>query len=144
MNKENLDQKVLNWIKQAKEIAPEICDWIGVYYKASFYLNEDSTDLVLGPFIGASTEHTRIPLNRGICGLALKEEQTFNIPDVKSHSEYISCSLETKSELVIPLKNNEGDFIAELDIDSHTADAFSDEITKRFEAFCFKFASECL
>ncbi len=140
MNRENLDKKVLDWLKQAKEIAPEICDWIGIYYKASFYLNETSTDLVLGPYIGAPTEHTRIPLTEGICGLALREEKTANIDDVKAHPEYISCSIETRSELVIPLADKEGRYVAELDIDSHSSAAFSQQIQNEFEKFCLTFS----
>ncbi len=140
MSKEILNSNVSKWLQNAKGLAPEVCDWIGIYYKASFYNNENSTDLVLGPYIGALTEHTRIPIDKGICGLALREEISANIADVKSHPEYISCSIETKSELVIPLKNKEGEFIAELDIDSHTTDAFTAEIQIKFELYCQTFA----
>lgn len=139
MKTANFDAKVLDWVQNAKEIAPDICDWIGIYFKASFYLSEDSTDLILGPYIGASTEHTRIPLDKGICGLALRDEVTANIADVKSHKEYLACSFETKSELVIPLKDNQGRYIAELDIDSHQINAFNPEIEKKFEDYCKTF-----
>jgi putative methionine-R-sulfoxide reductase with GAF domain len=139
MKSPEFDERLFNWIQEAREIDPDICDWIGVYLKASYYLDEESTDLILGPYIGADTEHTRIPISKGICGLALREEKTANIPDVKSHEDYISCSLETKSELVIPLKDKEGNFVAELDIDSHTSNAFTDDLVKEFEDYCLSF-----
>lgn len=138
--KKRLEEKILIWVSRAKSIAPEKCPWIGIYFKASFWLGEDSTDLVLGPFLGETTTHTRIPLNQGICGLALREEKTANISDVKAHPEYLSCSLKTKSELVIPLKDREGNFIAELDIDSHHADDFDSETVMKFEEYCLSFA----
>ncbi|MBL7664559.1 MAG: hypothetical protein JNM93_05455 [Bacteriovoracaceae bacterium] len=131
-------KKVEAWLIEAKAIAPEICNWIGIYYKASF-LGEDSTDLILGPYFGAPTEHTRIPIDKGICGLALREEKTANVADVKGHPEYISCSFETKSELVIPLKDKAGNYVAELDIDAHTYNAFTPKIQKQFEVYCETF-----
>jgi putative methionine-R-sulfoxide reductase with GAF domain len=133
------EKEVYSWLEKAKQMAPDICDWIGIYYKASYINGEESTDLVLGPYIGAATEHTRIPIDKGICGLALRDEVTANIADVKSHPEYISCSIETRSELVIPLKDKKGNFIAELDIDSHSPDAFTEQIQKQFEEFCLTF-----
>ena len=133
----------IEWIENAKKIAPDICDWIGIYYTAE-YLGENSEDLVLGPYIGAETEHKRIPLSKGICGLAIREKRTANISDVKSHEEYISCSFETQSELVIPIRDNKGTIIGELDIDSHTKAAFSKEIEKAFEAYCEDFANKVL
>ncbi len=124
-----------NWLKECKDIAPNLVDWIGIYFKASYLNNEDSTDLVLGPFIGEETEHTRIPIDRGMCGLALREEKIVNVADVREESEHIACSLSTRSELVIPLSNEKGDFIAELDIDSNTLNAFSSEIEQKFVEF---------
>ena len=69
MKYEELD----NWLKEGQAIAPDIVDWIGIYFKTSFLNGEDSTDLVLGPYIGEETEHTRIPLSKGMCGLALRD-----------------------------------------------------------------------
>lgn len=127
------------WLERAKEIAPDLVDWIGIYFKASYLNGEDSTDLVLGPFIGEATEHTRIPLERGMCGLALREERIVNVADVREESEHIACSLKTRSELVIPLKGETGDFIAELDIDSDTLNAFSPELESKFKKFADSF-----
>lgn len=133
--------KVLEWVNKARELVPEICQWTGVYYKTSFLNGEDSTDLVLGPYIGAATEHDRISLSRGFCGMALREERTVNVADVNADDSHIACSLSTKSELVIPLKNKQGEMIAELDIDSDKLNAFSPKIQKEFEAFATTFSA---
>lgn len=127
------------WLEEAKEIAPELVDWIGIYFKTSYLNDEDSTDLVLGPFIGEETDHIRIPIDRGMCGLALREEKVVNVADVREVTEHIACSLKTRSELVIPLKGDSGEFIAELDIDSNTLNAFSPELEAKFKEFANSF-----
>ncbi len=133
-------QAQLSWLHQAKEIAPEICDWIGLYFKESYFIKAESEHLILGAFIGEPTEHTRIPISRGICGLALRTESVVNVPDVRLASEHIACSLKTRSELVVPLKDKSGIFIAELDIDSNKLNAFSEELEVRFRNFAETFA----
>lgn len=125
--------KVLQWIEETKALAPEVCDWIGVYFKESYLHQIDSSDLVIGPYIGEVTEHIRIPLNRGFCGMALSEERTVNVEDVTSDSRHIACSLKTKSELVIPIANRSGAFVAELDIDCNRLKAFSNPLQILFE-----------
>lgn len=132
---------VFNWVLEAKKLRPEVCDWIGIYFRASYLLNEQGTDLVLGPFIGEATDHIRISLDRGYCGMALREERVVNIEDVTTSNTYIACSLSTRSELVIPLKNSKGQFIAELDIDSNKRGAFSTEIESLFKEYCLTFSS---
>lgn len=97
------------------------CDWAGFYI-----VNPDVTDeLVLGPFSGASTEHVRIRFGSGICGQAAMTKETFIVDDVTEEVNYLSCSPDVKSEIVIPVFC-EGAFIGELDIDSHRANSFSD------------------
>ncbi len=131
--------RLLEWINQAKNLAPDVCDWIGVYFKSSYWLGEQSSDLVLGPYLGKSTEHVRIPLERGLCGRAIRDEQTLNVGDVRADSEYLACSLEVRSELVIPLRDKNGEVVAELDIDSDKVNAFSVEVQRKFEQFCGEF-----
>jgi GAF domain-containing protein len=125
-----------SFLRTVQEEFPEECDWIGIYYKAS-YLGENAPNLLqLGPYIGADTEHDRIPFDKGICGMSISQEKTINIPDVSASTEYLACSLETKSELVIPLSDQHGKIVAELDIDSHQTAAFSAEIEKAIKAMC--------
>ncbi len=132
--------RILDWLEAIRQIAPDICHWTGIYWKENFLKETDSTDLLLGPFLGDSTDHLRIPLNRGFCGLALSEERVVNVADVRADTRHIACSLKTRSELVIPLANREGAFIAELDIDSNQLAAFSSDLEAklRLTANAFK------
>jgi GAF domain-containing protein len=98
-------------------------NWVG------FYLLEPGAQppmLVLGAFEGAMTPHTRIPLNQGICGAAASSGQTVVVDDVSKDSRYLACSLETKSEIVVPVFVH-GQIVGELDIDSHFPAAFTAE-----------------
>jgi L-methionine (R)-S-oxide reductase len=98
-------------------------NWVG------FYMLEPGAQppvLVLGAFEGAMTPHTRIPLNQGICGAAASSGQTVVVDDVSKDSRYLACSLETKSEIVVPVFAH-GKVVGELDIDSHFPAAFTPE-----------------
>jgi GAF domain-containing protein len=98
-------------------------NWVG------FYLLEPGAQppmLVLGAFEGAMTPHTRIPLHQGICGAAASSGQTVVVDDVNQDPRYLACSLETKSEIVVPVFAH-GRVVGELDIDSHFAAAFTAE-----------------
>ena len=94
-------------------------DWVGIYYVCGQNLN-------LGPYQGAPTEHQIIPIGEGICGAAAAEDATIVVPDVTADARYIACSIETRSEIVVPVRNG-GEAFAEIDIDSHTPNAFADE-----------------
>lgn len=98
-------------------------NWVG------FYMLEPGAQppmLVLGAFEGAMTPHTRIPLNQGICGAAASSGQTVVVDDVQKDPRYLACSLETKSEIVVPVFVH-GSVVGELDIDSHFPAAFTSE-----------------
>ena len=97
-------------------------DWVGFYMLDA----KDPETLVLGPFVGAATEHVRIPVSRGICGAAVSQEETIVVDDVAADPRYLACSLETRSEIVVPIRAH-GRVVGEIDIDSHTAAAFGDE-----------------
>lgn len=98
-------------------------NWVG------FYMMEPGANppmLVLGEFEGAMTPHTRIPLNQGICGAAASSGQTVVVDDVTKDPRYLACSLETRSEIVVPVFVH-GQVVGELDIDSHFPAAFTPE-----------------
>jgi L-methionine (R)-S-oxide reductase len=98
-------------------------NWVG------FYMLEPGANppmLVLGRYQGAMTVHTRIPLNQGICGAAASSGKTVVVDDVKKDPRYLACSLETKSEIVVPVFVH-GKVAGELDIDSHFLAAFATE-----------------
>lgn len=98
-------------------------DWVGFYMIEKGGLGEDPV-LVLGPYVGAITPHTRIPLNQGICGAAVTTGRTVVVDDVNSDPRYLACSLDTKSEIVVPIRVK-GEVVGELDIDSHSPAAFT-------------------
>ncbi len=100
-------------------------NWVGFYLIEKGNPGEPDV-LVLGPFVGAMTPHTRIPLNQGICGAAASSGHTVVVDDVKSDPRYLACSLETKSEIVVPVFVR-GKVVGELDIDSHFPAAFGPE-----------------
>jgi len=97
-------------------------DWVG------FYLvdKESGRQLILGPFVGEPTEHTSIPFGQGICGQAAEREGTFVVQDVTKENNYLSCSIDVRSEIVVPIFRD-GKVVGEIDIDSHTTAPFSKE-----------------
>ena len=109
-------------------------NWVG------FYLL-DGYELVLGPYLGKPSPHTRIKLDSGICGAAVREEQTIIVPDVKADPRFLACSLETKSEIVVPIRKGEK-IVGEIDIDSDELDAF-DEHDKSFLETVSEILSNC-
>jgi L-methionine (R)-S-oxide reductase len=90
--------------------------WVGIYVL-------DGNELVLGPFLGKPTPHTRIPLGRGICGAAATEKATIVVDDVNADPRYLACSIETRSEIVVPIMDG-SEVLGEIDIDSDRAAAF--------------------
>lgn len=106
-------------------------NWVGFYM-----IDEGSQppELVLGPFQGAMTPHTRIPLHQGICGAAASTGKTVVVDDVAKDPRYLACSLETKSEIVAPVFKR-GKVAGELDIDSHFSAAFSQQ-DREFVEYC--------
>ncbi len=96
-------------------------NWVGFYFA-----EPEKSELTLGPFIGAPTEHIKIPFGTGICGQAAETLKTFVVQDVTKEMNYLSCSPTVKAEIVIPIiKANR--IVAELDIDSHELEPFSSE-----------------
>ena len=90
--------------------------WVGIY------LLEDG-ELVLGPFLGKPSPHTRIALGSGICGAAATEKATIVVDDVNADPRYLACSIETQSEIVVPIMQG-SDVLGEIDIDSDRRAAF--------------------
>jgi L-methionine (R)-S-oxide reductase len=92
-------------------------NWVGIYL-----LTGDT--LELGPFIGAPTEHTRIKVGIGVCGTAVAHNADMNVPDVHASDNYLACSVDTRSELVVLIRDAAGAIVGQIDIDSHTPAAF--------------------
>ncbi len=105
-------------------------NWVGFYMLDP----DDENTLVLGPFHGAPTEHVRIPVSEGICGAAVAQAETVVIDDVSADPRYLACSLETRSEIVVPIYAH-GKIVGEIDIDSHELKAFGGD-DRRFLEEC--------
>ena len=91
--------------------------WVGIYLM-------DGDELVLGPYRGKPSPHTRIPLGSGICGAAATEQATIIVDDVNADPRYLACSIETKSEIVVPIMKGPR-VLGEIDIDSDRHAAFT-------------------
>lgn len=100
--------------------------WVGIYLL-------EGDELVLGPFLGKPSPHTRIPLNRGICGAAASEKATIIVDDVNADPRYLACSLETRSEIVVPIMRGD-EVLGEIDIDSDRPAAFGEADRALLEA----------
>ena len=102
-------------VRLLKENLPHYT-WAGIYLM-------EGDELVLGPYLGKPSPHTRIPLGRGICGAAATERATIIVDDVNNDPRYLACSLETRSEIVVPIMRGDT-VLGEIDIDSDRPAAF--------------------
>jgi GAF domain-containing protein len=94
--------------------------WVGVY------MIEGGDTLVLRAWDGPqATQHVRIPVGQGICGLAAREARTVIVADVSKDPRYLQCFLNTKSEIVVPVFR-EGEVVGEIDIDGNAIGAFNE------------------
>jgi L-methionine (R)-S-oxide reductase len=112
------DELMQTIVQRLAESVPSF-NWVGFYMIDPAQPNM----LQLGPFVGAPTEHVRIPLDKGICGAAAATGTTIVVDDVRSDPRYLACSLETRSEIVAPVYAH-NKVVGELDIDSHAPAAF--------------------
>ena len=128
-----------------KEKMQAICDFLGshmtVYDWVGFYLSDvKNKKLHLGPFYGEPTEHTSISYGKGICGQAAADQKTYVIDDVAEEKNYIACSIQVKSEIVVPIIKNQI-VVGQIDIDSHTPAAFKQEDQQLLEQICRELAT---
>ncbi len=116
-------------VREVAAFSPHF-NWVGIYILKGEWLE-------LGPFIGAPTEHKKIRVGQGVCGTAVALGQDQNVPDVRARENYLACSLETRSELVILIRKD-GKIVGQIDIDSHMGGAFGPQE----ESFVRKIAQE--
>lgn len=84
----------------------------------------EGDELVLDEYVGEATDHVRIPVGRGVCGTAVAERANQVIEDVRSISNYLACSIKTRSELVVLIYGADGTILGQIDIDGHEVGAF--------------------
>jgi L-methionine (R)-S-oxide reductase len=112
------DEEVLNEVVQRVHDAHPSWDWSGIYLLAG-------DTLVLGPRT-APVDHSRIRIGEGVCGTAVSEDRNQIVEDVREVENYLACSLHTRSELVVLIRDS-GKIVGEFDIDSDTVGAFTGE-----------------
>lgn len=121
-------------IRQALQIVADNVPhykWIGVYWLSDGVL-------VLGPYVGAATDHTAIPVGKGVCGTAVAEDRNIIVQDVRAVENYLACSIETRSEIVVLIRDSlTREILGQVDVDGHTVGAFD----KSDEAFLMDIAA---
>jgi len=111
-------------------------DWVGVYL-----LNDDEDGLWLHNYIGAATEHAKIPVGQGVCGTAIDEGKNQRVDDVSERDDYLACDPDVKSELVVLIRAGD-DIFGQIDIDSQEASAFTDDDEAALSAVADKLAEQ--
>jgi GAF domain-containing protein len=118
-------EALLQTVTVLKEQMPDY-SWVGIYLL-------EGQELILGPYRGKPSPHTRIPLHQGICGAAASTKATIIVDDVDADPRYLACSLETRSEIVVPIMRG-ADVLGEIDIDSDRKAAFGPADRELLEA----------
>lgn len=111
-------------------------DWVGVYL-----LNSEENVVWLHNYIGRPTLHSKIPLGEGVCGTAAAEGKNANVPDVSAVEHYIACDPRVKSEMVVLIRGGD-EIFGLIDIDSRTAEAFTDEDSEAVQLVADKLAEQ--
>lgn len=108
-------------------------DWCGIY-------RLEGDTLVLDAYVGAATDHDRIPVGRGVCGTAVAEDRNQVVDDVRTLDNYLACSLETRSEIVVLIRRDDR-ILGQIDIDSHTPARFGPADEADLEALAARLAA---
>ena len=116
----HLSDALLRKAVRSIKTADDRYDWVGIY------LVGEGEELLLHNYVGEPTLHAKIPVGTGICGRAVAQRRNFNVKDVSKDEDYIACSPDTKSELVILIRAGD-EIFGEIDIDSDQAAAFNEE-----------------
>ncbi len=120
-------------VRQISE-ADDRFDWVGVYL-----LDDEGKELWLHNYIGESTEHAKIPVGQGVCGAAVEAGENQNVPDVHAIDNYIACTPDVQSELVVLIRAGD-EIFGQIDIDSNTPSAFTADDEKTISTIADKLA----
>jgi GAF domain-containing protein len=117
----HLSDALLRKAVRSIDEADDRFNWVGVYL-----LREPDEEVWLHNYMGPGTDHAKIPVGTGVCGRAVAERTNLNIPDVSAEENYLVCSPDTQSELVILIRAGD-EIFGLIDIDSDDEDAFTEE-----------------
>lgn len=129
-----LSDAILREAVKSVKAADDRYDWVGIYL-----FNPDENILWLHNYVGAPTEHARIPVGQGVCGTAVAERKNQNVPDVTQVENYLACSPETRSELVVLIRAGD-EILGQIDIDSDQVGAFTEADEREVQAVADKLA----
>lgn len=118
-----------DWVAAMATIVCELHNAFELYNWTGFYRVVRDQHLQIGPYQGGHG-CLDIPFSRGVCGAAAREKRTQLVPDVELFPGHIACASSTRSEIVVPFLDSQGEVIAVLDVDSDTEAAF-DEIDQQ-------------
>ena len=110
------DEPALRGVVEGLAAAHPSWGWVGIYLLVG-------DTLVLGPFVGPPTDHDRIPVGTGVCGTAVAEDRNLVVDDVRSLDNYLACSVGTRSEIVVLIRDA-GEVVGQFDVDSDDIAAF--------------------
>lgn len=95
-------------------------DWSGIYRLEGDVLRLDA-------YVGAETDHVEIPVGVGVCGTAVAEDRHQVVSDVRELTNYLACSTQTRSEIVVLIRDGAGRVLGQIDIDGHEVGSFDGE-----------------
>lgn len=120
---ESLIEGVDNTTGQLANVAALLHTTMGWWWTGFYLVCGDK--LHLGPFQGPVACY-EIACGRGVCGTAWQQDRTIVVPDVEQFPGHIACSSESRSEIVVPLRDSDGHVVGVLDIDSKELGTFGD------------------
>ncbi len=129
------DALLRNAVKNVEKSDPRF-DWVGVYL-----LDEEKNELWLHNYVGSPTEHAKIPVGTGVCGMAVAEKSNLNVPDVSEVENYLACDPDTRSELVVLIRAGD-EIFGQIDIDSSEEAAFTDDDITALQGVADKLAEQ--
>ena len=117
----HLSDALLRYAVRTISTSDDRFNWTGVYL-----LNTEGSELWLHNYVGSPTEHAKIPVGTGVCGRAVAEKSNLSVPDVSKEENYLVCSPDVQSEMVVLIRAGE-EIFGQIDIDSEDAAAFTEE-----------------
>tara|TARA_B000000532_G_scaffold217867_1_gene190854 strand:- start:23 stop:475 length:453 start_codon:yes stop_codon:yes gene_type:complete len=124
-----------DWVAAMATVTCELHNAFEHYHWTGFYRTTSPGVLKIGPYQGGHG-CLYIPFDKGICGAAARTGETQDVPNVHERAEHIACSSSTNSEIVVPIKDSNGQVVAVLDVDSDDFNAFSKQDIDLLERIC--------
>jgi len=131
-----LSDALLRHAVKALRAADDRYDWVGAYL-----LRENGESLWLHNYVGEPAEHAEIPVGTGVCGTAVAEKANQNVPDVTKVENYLACSPDVRSELVVLIRAGD-EIFGQIDLDSEQLAAFNEKDETAIQAVADKLAEQ--